>query len=203
MLMKKQPPINAVYTWLVWPNKKKKESSSNTQMNQFQQQVTHLWVLGALGWFFSMWQRTRRCCVSLAPISPRPHTVRHELGCVSTWWIVSHCGHCCGRARPGAVASSFAQHVGLGPAPWCCFSVCCIVSGPLWGGAAERIVLPSWGYCPTPMCLFMLLASLSGQPQFHATRPPRSHSRRPPDIGPVASKPGGRVCAFVWGRRIE
>lgn len=87
---------------------------------------------GGLGWFFSMWQRTRRR-VNLAPISPRPHTVRHELGCVSTWWIVSHCGHCCGRARPAAVASSFAQHVGLGPAPWCCFSVCCIVSGPLWG----------------------------------------------------------------------
>lgn len=136
---------------------------------------------GGLGWFYQhVAADTETESVNLAPISARPHTVRHELGCVSTWWIVSHCGHCCGRARPGAVASSFAQRVGLGPAPWCCFSVCCIVSGPLWGGAADRIVLASWGYCPTPMCLFMLLASLSGQPQFHATGPPRSHSRPAP-----------------------
>lgn len=180
MQMKKQPPINAVYTWLVWPNKKKKKKKNA--------QVTHRWINFSSKWtIYEFWgPADTETCVNLALISPRPHTVRHELGCVSTWWIVSHCGHCCGRARPGAVASSFAQRVGLGPAPWCCFSVCCIVSGPLWGGAAERIVLPSWGYCPTPMCLFMLLASLSGQPQFHATGPPRSHSRRPPDIGPVA-----------------
>lgn len=94
---------------------------------------------------------------------------------------------------PGAVASSFAQHVGLGPARGV-ISASVVLFQARCGGAAKRIVLPSWGYCPTPMCLFMLLASLSGQPQFYATRLLVPTVVGPPGIRPVASKPSVRVC---------
>lgn len=82
---------------------------------------------------------------------------------------------------PNAVASSFAQHVGLGLSV-VLFQRALYCFRPIVG-AAEGIVLPSWGYCPTLMCLFMLLVSLSGQPQFYATRPPCSHSHSPPTPG--------------------
>lgn len=112
------------------------------------------------------------------PISLRPHTLRHELGCVSTWWIVSYYRHCVVLLTK-----------------WCCFKRCaacwlrpgcgvvsaCVVLFQAQCGPVEGIVLSSWGYCPRPtyVCLFMLLVSLSGQRQFHATRPPRSHSHSP------------------------
>lgn len=57
--------------------------------------------LGGLGWFcflkgkISETRSSRHGDLHKShPISLRPHTVRHELGCVSTWWIVSHCRHC-------------------------------------------------------------------------------------------------------------
>lgn len=113
------------------------------------------------------------------PILQRPHTLRHELSFVSTWWIVSHCGHCVVLLTE-----------------WCCFKLrpvpcwlrpgygvisACVVLFQSQCGVVEGIVLSSRGYCPGLMyvCLFMLQASLSGRRQFHATGPPRSHSRSP------------------------
>lgn len=84
----------------------------------------------------------------------------------------------------------------LGPACWlrpgppCCFSHCCIVPARC-GGAAQRIVLPSWGHCPTPMCLFMLLLSLSGQPRFYAT-----HLWFPQSLAPRHQ--ARCECVHVW-----
>lgn len=95
---------------------------------------------------------------------------------------------------PNAVASSFAQHVGLGLSV-VLFQHALYCFRPIVG-AAEGIVLPSWGYCPTLMCLFMLLVSLSGQPQFYATGPPCSHSHSPPTSGLLLQRQAfeERVC---------
>lgn len=123
-----------------------------------------------------------KTCKSRLDLTKTPH-------CEAWTWL---CQHLMDRfplrsllrpCSPAAVASSFAQRVGLGPARGV-ISATVVLFQAHCGGAAKRIVLPSWGYCPTSMCLFMLLASLSGQPQFHATRP-----LVPTVVGPPTSDP--------------
>jgi len=97
------------------------------------------------------------------PIIQRPHTLRHELSCVSTRQIVS-------------LTPTTACIV----TKWCCSKLCpvpcwlrpcsdvvsaCVVLFQAQCGVVEGIVLSSQGYCPGLMyvCLFMLQASLSGR----------------------------------------
>ncbi len=129
----------------------------------------------------------------------RPHTLRHELRRVSTWWIVSHCRHCVVLLTE-----------------WCCFKLCpvpcwlrpgygvvsaCVVLFQAQCGVVEGIVLSFRGYCLRVMyvCLFMLQASLSGRRQFHATGSSRSHSRSPLTSALLLqSRAEVCVCVCVW-----
>lgn len=86
-----------------------------------------------------------------------PHALRHKLDSVSNRSLTSPGGGIVRRS-----SSFFAVSLSLFPTCrlWLCyFSVCRIVLGPQ-RGAAEGIVLSSWGYCPGLMyaCLFMLLS---------------------------------------------
>lgn len=69
--------------WFDQIRKKKKESSSNTQMNQFQQQMNHLWVLGALADFSACGSVHGDVCKSRPDLSETPH-------CEAWTWLCQH-----------------------------------------------------------------------------------------------------------------
>lgn len=93
-------------------------------------------------------------CVNLIQSFLRPHTLRPELGCVSTWWIVSHCRHC-------VVLLAARCCFKLWPACWlrpgCGVVSACVVLFQAQCGAVERIVLSSRGYCPGLICVYALI----------------------------------------------
>lgn len=63
--------------------RKKKESSSNTQMNQFQQQMNHLWVLGVLADFSACGSGHGDMCKSRPDLTETPH-------CEAWTWLCQH-----------------------------------------------------------------------------------------------------------------
>lgn len=179
--------------------KKKKERSSNTQMNQFQQQMNHLWVLGACG--------HGDVCKSRPDLTETPH-------CEAWTWLCQHLMDrfplrsllrprsprcCCFKLRPACW---------LRPCPVVLFQRVLYCFRPIVGGGCGAHCAPFLGVLSHSDVLvyvtgqFVRTATVSryGTPSFPQSPAPRHRAR----CWILQScKPGGRVCAFVWGRRIE
>lgn len=188
MQMKKQPPINAVYTWLVWPNKKKKRKKKA--------QVTHRWINFSSKWtiyeFWGPWLILSACgsghgdgeCKSRPDLSETPH-------CEAWTWLCQHLmdrfplrsllrprspRRCCFKLRPACW---------LRPSPVVLFQRVLYCFRPIVGGGCGAHCAPFLGVLSHSDVLvyvtgqFVRTATVSryGTPSFPQSPAPRHRAR--------------------------